>query len=68
MTSVKKNLSDAIFLGYTPVELRVGKMYKYCIGVTPDVSKAKEYFQIISKTYSDAFIVKVENGTATRVK
>ena len=68
VTSVKKNLSDAIFLGYTPVELRVGKMYKYCIGVTPDVSKAKEYFQIISKTYSDAFIVKVENGTATRVK
>ncbi len=68
VTSVKKNLSDAIFLGYTPIELRVGKMYKYCIGVTPDVSQAKEYFQIISKTYSDAFIVKVENGTATRVK
>ncbi len=68
VTSVKKNLSDAIFLGYTPIELKVGKMYKYCIGVTPDVSQAKEYFQIISKTYSDAFIVKVENGTATRVK
>lgn len=68
VTSVKKNLSDAIFLGYTPVELKVGKMYKYCIGVTPDVSQAKEYFQIISETYSDAFIVKVENGTATRVK
>ncbi len=68
VTGTKKDPSDDIFLGYTPVELKAGKMYKYYIGASPDVSKAKEYFQIIRKTYSDAFLVKVENGSATRVK
>ena len=67
-TTVKKDSSDGIFLGYTPVEIKSGKLYRYYIGVSPDVSKAKEYFQIISKTYTDAFMVKLVNGTATRVK
>ena len=67
-TSVRKNPVDPIFLGYTPIEIKVGKLYKYFIGVSSDVSKAKEYFQTISKTYTDAFVVKVENGTASRVK
>ena len=67
-TSVRKNPADPIFLGYTPIEIKVGKLYKYFIGVSSDVSKAKEYFQTISKTYTDAFVVKVENGTASRVK
>ncbi len=67
-TTVKKDSSDEIFLGYTPVEIKSGKLYKYYIGVSSDVSKAKEYFQTISKTYTDAFIVKLVNGTATRVR
>ena len=67
-TTVRKDDADPIFLGYTPLELKVGKLYKYYIGVSSDVSKAKEYFQTISKTYTDAFVVKVENGTASRVK
>ena len=67
-TSVRKNPVDPIFLGYTPIEIKVGKLYKYFIGVSSDVSKAKEYYQIISKTYTDAFLVKVENGVATHVK
>ena len=68
VTSVRKKSDDRIFLGFTPLELKVGKLYKYFIGVSSDVSKAKENYQIVRKTYSDAFLVKVENGTATRVK
>ncbi len=67
-TTVRKNSADPIFLGYTPLEIKSGKLYKYYIGVSPDVSKAKEYFRTISKTYSDAFVVKVVDGTATRVQ
>ena len=67
-TTVRKNSGDPIFLGYTPLEIKSGRLYKYYIGVSPDVSKAKEYFRTISKTYSDAFVVKVVDGTATRVQ
>jgi N-acetylmuramoyl-L-alanine amidase len=67
-TTVRKNSADPIFLGYTPLEIKSGRLYKYYIGVSPDVSKAKEYFRTISKTYSDAFVVKVVDGTATRVQ
>ena len=67
-TTVRKNPADPIFLGYTPLEIKSGRLYKYYIGVSPDVSKAKEYFRTISKTYSDAFVVKVVDGTATRVQ
>ena len=67
-TTVKKDSDDKIFLGYTPVETRSGKLYRYYIGVSSDVSKAKEYYQIIRKTYADAFFVKLENGSAQRVK
>ena len=67
-TTVRKNPADPIFLGYTPLEIKNGRLYKYYIGVSPDVSKAKEYFRTISKTYSDAFVVKVVDGTATRVQ
>ena len=67
-TSVRKAPADPVFLGYTPIEIKSGKLYKYFIGVSSDVSKAKEYYQIISKTYTDAFLVEVENGAAKRVK
>ncbi len=67
-TTVRKKSDDPIFLGYTPLEIKSGRLYKYYIGVSPDVSKAKEYFRTISKTYSDAFVVKVVDGTVTRVQ
>ena len=67
-TTVRKNSSDRIFLGYTPLELKIGKLYKYYIGVSSDLSEARENFQIISKKYTDAFLVKVTDGTSTRIK
>ena len=67
-TTVKKKSDDPIFLGFTPVEIKSGKLYRYYIGASSDVSKAKEYFQTIRKTYSDAFVVKLVDGTATRLK
>ena len=67
-TTVRKNSSDRIFLGYTPLELKIGKLYKYYIGVSSDLSEARENFQIISKKYTDAFLVKVSDGTSTRIK
>lgn len=58
---------DKYFLGYEMRKVYTGKLYKYFIGISTDINKAKEMSREIRKKYSDAFLVKVENGTAVRV-
>ena len=59
---------DPYFLGYEYGYVRSGKLYKYIIGVSDDVDKAREMSKEIIRKYPDAFLVKVVDGACTRVK
>lgn len=59
---------DPYFLGYEYEYVRTGKLYKYIIGVSEDVDKAREMSKEITRKYPDAFLVKVADGACTRVR
>ena len=59
---------DPVFLGYEPEVVRAGKYYKYLIGVTENLSEAKKNLKSIKNEYSDAFLVKIQDGNISPVK
>lgn len=59
---------DPYFLGYKMKNVKSGNLYKYIIGVSDDVDKAREISKEIRKKYPDAFLVKVDDSGCTRVK
>ena len=66
--SRKLDPKDKSFLGYTPVIIDNGKLYKYIIGVDSSVEKARENYTTIKEKYPEAFIVKIDGETTSRVK
>lgn len=66
--SRKIDPKDKSFLGYTPVIVDTGKLFKYIIGVDPSLEKARENLSVIREKYPDAFLVKIEGETAVRAK
>ncbi|MBR5905012.1 MAG: N-acetylmuramoyl-L-alanine amidase [Bacteroidales bacterium] len=66
--SKKLDPKDKAFMGYTPLIVNTGKVYKYIIAVSPDVDGAKKDFANIRKKYPDAFIVKIEGEKVTMQK
>lgn len=58
---------DSFFLGYEPKCIDDGRLKKYFIGVSEDISKAREMYSIIHAKYQDSFFVKLENGVPVRV-
>lgn len=55
------------FLGYTPKIIPGTRLYKYCIGVSDSVAGARKNLPSIKKKYPDAFLVKIEGNTITRI-
>ena len=58
--SKKLDSKDKAFMGYTPLIVNTGKVYKYIIAVSPDIDGAKKDLANIRKKYPDGFVVKVE--------
>ncbi|MDO5443309.1 MAG: N-acetylmuramoyl-L-alanine amidase [Bacteroidia bacterium] len=67
-SSKSMKADDPYFLGYKMEYVKSGNLYKYIIGISDDVDKAREISKEIRKKYSDAFLVKVDDSGCTRVK
>lgn len=69
LASSKKMLSDdKVFRGYTATAVVSGKLYKYIIGTSMDLSAAQESYKKIKNVFPDAFMVEVKAGEVTRLK
>lgn len=60
--------SDARFMGYKPLAVKAGKVYKYVIGVSSSEEQARKNLAAIKKKYPDAFLVKVQGESIERVR
>lgn len=67
-TKKKMDPKDRYFLGYEVRFIYTGSLYKYFIGVSEDVDKAREMSAKIRAKYPDSFLVKVADNASTRVK
>ncbi len=54
------------FMGYTPMIIQSGTLYKYFIGLSDTREQAREKLSAIRKKYPDAFVVKITDGVAVR--
>lgn len=59
---------DSRLLGYKPTVIPSGSSYKYIIGTSVTRSEAESKLAEIRKKYPDSYLVKIENGSATRIK
>ena len=59
---------DPFFKGNEFKRYQVGKLYKYLIRCTTDLSEARKSLSTVRSSYPDAFLIKVENGELTRVR
>ena len=55
------------FLGYEPLVVYNGRIYKYMIAVGGDLESAKAALPEIRKKYKDCYVVKIEGDTVTPV-
>ena len=60
--------NDPFFKGYDVIRIQSGRLFKYIIGRSADLGAAKETNRSLSRDFKDSFLVKVENGTAERVR
>lgn len=51
---------DKAFMGYKPLSIKSGKIYKYVIAVEDSVEKTRSHLATVRKKYPDAFLVKIE--------
>lgn len=66
-TSRKMAGNDAFFRGYAPLEVKVGRLYKYILVPSDDLSAVRKKKAEISKNFPECFIVKIEGETLTRI-
>lgn len=66
--SAKLSSKDKAFMGYEPLVVNAGRIYKYVIGVEDSVAKTREHLPKVRKKYPDAFLVKIENGSVSFYK
>ena len=64
----KMDPKDPFFKGYEPMELKVGKLYKYIICPDTYLSQAKKSYTKVVTIFKDAYLVKVENGASCPVR
>ena len=67
-TGKQMSPSDPFFHGYTPVEVRAGKLYKYVIGVRNSLPEVRQSYGKIQKIFPDSYIVKIEDGATAAVR
>ena len=66
-TSKKMKPSDAFFKGYTPLEVRSGKLYKYILVPGEDLAAVRKKKKELDKKFPGCFIVSREGETITRI-
>lgn len=64
----KMDPKDPFFQGYEPMELKVGKLYKYIICPDTYLSQAKKSYTKVVTIFKDSYLVKVENGVSSPVR
>ena len=58
---------DRAFKGYEPEIYRSGKVFRYVVGKCGTESEARSLHSSIKKKFPDSFIVRIEDGTVTRL-
>lgn len=64
----KLSPKDKAFMGYEPLIVDAGRIYKYIIGVSDSEEGARAEFGKIREKYKDAFLVKVEGKNVKLLK
>ena len=64
----KLSPKDKAFMGYEPLIVDAGRIYKYIIGVSDSEEGARAEFGKIREKYRDAFLVKVEGKNVKLLK
>ncbi len=66
-TSKKMKSSDPFFKGYTPLEVRSGKLYKYLLVPGDDLTGVRRKKKELDKKFPGCFIVSKDGETLTRI-
>ena len=66
-TSKKMKPTDAIFKGYTPLEVRSGKLYKYILVAGDDLAAVRKKKKELDKKFPGCFLVSKDGETVTRI-
>jgi hypothetical protein len=67
-SSRQRKPSDPFFKGYTPLEVQVGKLYKYILVPGNNLDEVRKKHKELSKQFPDCFIVSKEGETFTRIR
>lgn len=60
--------NDPFFKGEEFTKVKGEKLTKYLVGVSTDLSQAKNNYRKLKEKFPDSFLVKVENGTVSYVR
>ena len=66
-TSKKMKPTDAFFKGYTPIEVRSGKLYKYILVAGEDLAAVRKKKKELDKKFPGCFLVSKDGETVTRI-
>lgn len=66
-TSRKMKSTDAFFKGYTPLEVRSGKLYKYILFADDDLSEVRKKKKELDQKFPGCFLVSKNGETVTRI-
>ena len=66
-TSKKMKPTDAFFKGYTPIEVRSGKLYKYILVAGEDLAAVRKIKKELDKKFPGCFLVSKDGETVTRI-
>ena len=66
-TSKKMKPTDAFFKGYTPLEVRSGKLYKYILVTGDDLAAVRKKKKELDKKFPGCFLVSKDGETVTRI-
>ena len=66
-TSKKMKPTDAFFKGYTPLEVRSGKLYKYILVAGDDLAAVRKKKKELDKKFLGCFLVSKDGETVTRI-
>ena len=67
-TGRKMKASDPFFKGYAPLEVQVGKLYKYVLVVGDDLAAVRKKKRELDAKFQGCFLVSIEGETITRVR
>ena len=67
-TSRKMKPSDPFFKGYTPLEVRSGKLYKYILVAGEDLAAVRRKKRELDQKFPGCFLVSKDGETVTRIR